>query len=257
MRPLTKYQKILIETRAAFDARLPLPPRPLGPGGQAESKTERKARALARPWKWDDIEAELTEEVAALKAELTEEVAALKADPSKIDDEHEYEGASPGEYRASVYLGSHVITPSSKVYMPWALGNLTPCPTCKGTGRRNPRNEIERIHVAEWWRLHVGSEKMDWPGENTPAWSAYIQRRNAVVDANEDGTLDCNECDGCGSHEARADQVWASEMSRLAEERGLVFEEENAYFVSLYFSIDENNEDENDNKPTMNYKGVA
>lgn len=242
MRPLTKYQKILLETRAAFDARLPLPPRPLGPGGQAESKTERKARALARTWKWDDIE-----------ARLTEEVAALKADPSKIDDEHKYEGADPGEYRASVWLGSYVITPSSKIYMPWALGNLTPCPTCRGTSKRPPRNEIEELFVAELRRLS-DEEKMDWPGEITPAWSAYIRRRNAVMDANDNGTLDCNECDGCGFHEARADQVWASEMSRLAEERGLVFEEEDAYFVSLYFSIDEN---EDDNKPTMNYKEVA
>lgn len=242
MRPLTKYQKILIETRAAFDARLPLPPRPLGPGGQAESKTERKARALARTWKWDDIE-----------ARLTEEVAALKADPSKIDDEHKYEGADPGEYRASVWLGSYVITPSSKIYMPWATGNLTPCPTCRNTNKRPPRNEIEELYVAEWKRLS-DEEKMVWPGEITPAWSQYIRRKNAVLNVNEDGTLDCNECDGCGYHEARADQVWASEMSRLAEERGLVFEEEDAYFVSLYFSIDEN---EDDNKPTMNYKEVA
>ena len=244
MRPLTKYQKILIETRAAFDARLPLPPRPLGPGGQAESKTERKARALARTsWKWDDIE-----------ARLTEEAAALKADPSKIDDEHKYDGAEPGEYRSSIHLGSYVISPSSKVYMPWAFGNLTPCPTCRGTSKRPPRNEIEELYVAEWKRLS-DEEKMDWPGEITPAWSAYIRRKNAVMDVNEDGTLGCNECDGCGSHEAYADQVWASEMSSLAEERGLVFEAEDAYFVSLYFSIDENNED--DNKPTMNYKGVA
>lgn len=246
MRTLTKYQKILFETRAAFDARLPLPPRPLSHGGQAESKTERKARALARTsWKWDDIE-----------AELTEEVAALKADPAEIDDEHKYEDAEQGEYRASVYLGSYVITPSSKVYMPWACSNLTPCPTCRGTGKRPPRNEIEDLHVAEWRRLH-GEERMDWPGEITPAWGAYIQRKNAVMDVNEDGTLGCNECDGCGSHEAYADQVWASEMSSLAKERGLVFnEEEGEYFVSLYFSIDED-ENEDDNKPTMNYKGVA
>lgn len=248
MRPLTKYQKILIETRAAFDARLPLPPRPLGPGGQAESKTERKARALARTWKWDDIE-----------ARLTEEVAALKADPSEIDDEHTYESAEPGEYRALVGLGAYAITPSSKVYMPWACSNLTPCPTCRGTSKRPPRNEIEELYVAEWKRLS-DEEKMVWPGEITPAWSAYIQRKNAVIDVNDDGTLDCNECDGCGSHEARADQVWAREMGSLAEERGLVFDEEEGYYlVSLYFSIDENNEDENedDNKPTMNYKGVA
>lgn len=247
MRPLTKYQKILFETRAAFDARLPLPPRPLGPGGQAESKTERKARALTRTWKWDDIE-----------AKLTEEVAALKADPSKIDDEHKYEGSEPGEYRASLHLGSYVITPSSKVYMPWATGNLTPCPICRGTGKRLPRNEIERLYVAEWWRLNVGEEKMAWPGEITPAWRAYIDRRNAVGDVNDNGTLGCNECDGCGFHEAHADQVWASEMSSLAEERGLVFdEEEGGYFVSLYFSIDENEAPADDNKPTMNYKGVA
>lgn len=248
MRPLTKYQKILIETRAAFDARLPLPPRPLGPGGQAESTTERKARALARTWKWDDIE-----------ARLTEEVAALKADPSKIDEEHEYEGADPGEYRASAYLGSYVISPSSKVYMPWAHGNLTPCPTCRGTGKRPPRNEIEELYVAEWRRLH-GEEKMDWPGEITPAWSAYINRRNAVVDVNDDGTLGCNECDVCGFHEARADQVWASEMAHLAEERGLTFNEEEGYYlVSLYFSVNDENEDDapEASKPTMNYKGVA
>lgn len=250
MRPLTKYQRALIETRAAFDARLPLPPRPLGPGGQAESKTERKAKALAQTWKWDDIE-----------AKLTEEVAALKADPSKIDEEHEYESADPGEYRASVYLGSYTISPSGKVYMPWALGNLTTCPTCRGTGKRPPRNEIEELFVAELRRLST-EEKMDWPGEMTPAWSAYIQRKNAVMDVNEDGTLDCNECDGCSFHEARADQVWATEMSRLAEERELVFDEEDGgYYVSLYFTVDTEDDDATvaatNNTATMNYKGCA
>jgi len=252
MRPLTKYQRALIETRAALDARLPLPPRPLGPGGQAESKTEREAKALARTWKWDDIE-----------AQLTEEVAALKADPSKIDEEHKYESGDEGEYRASVYLGSYVITPSSKVYMPWALGNLTPCPACRGTGKRPPRNEIEEVHVAEWKRLSFGGEDHTaWPGEMTPEWRAHIGRVNAVVDVNEDGTLDCNECEGCSFHEARKDQVWASEMSSLAEERGLVFDEEDGgYYVSLYFTIDTEDAGgtvvSTDNTTTMSFKGCA
>lgn len=82
------------------------------------------------------------------------------------------------------------------------------------------------------------------------------------MDANDDGTLDCNECDGCGFHEARADQVWATEMSRLAEERELVFDEEDGgYYVSLYFTVDTEDDDATvaatNNTATMNYKGCA
>ncbi len=126
------------------------------------------------------------------------------------------------------------------------MSNLTPCPACKGTGRRKPRNEIERLHVAEWKRLSFdGEDHMAWPGEMTLEWTEYIGRANAVYLVNQDdGTLDCAECSGHQFAEAWADMVWTGEMERLAEERGLSFDQEDgSYYVSLYFTVDAEDED--------------
>ncbi len=101
MRPLTKYQKILAETRVAFDERRPLPPRPRGPYGAAESKTESEALAQARSWNWDRIQ-----------QKLEAEAAALQQSPCNLSEENDYEGADAGEYRVSHYLGPYIISPS-------------------------------------------------------------------------------------------------------------------------------------------------
>jgi hypothetical protein len=227
---MNRYQKILAETRVAFDERRPLPPRPRGPRGAAESKTERRAKRMAQTHDWDRIQ-----------QKLEAEVAALQANPGNLSEENDYEGADKGEYRAGIYLGSYIISPSGKVYAPWAHSNLTPCPACKGTGRRKPRNEIERLHVAEKKRLSAGgSDHMTWPGSMTVEWTEYIGRANAVYLVNQDdGTLDCAECSGHQFAEAWADMVWTGEMERLAEERGLSFDQEDyGYFVFYYFTVD-------------------
>lgn len=240
MRPLTKYQKILAETRVAFDERRPLPPRPRGPRGAAESETERRAKRMAQTHDWDRIQSKL-------EAEAT----ALQANPCNLSEENNYEGADEGEYRVSHYLGSYIISPSGKVYMPWAHSNLTKCPACKGNGRRKPRNEIECIHVVEKKRLSAGgSDHMTWPGFMTLEWTEYIGRANAVYLVNQDdGTLDCAECSGHQFAEAWADMVWTGEMERLAEERGLSFDEEDGgYFIFKYFTVDTEDDGATDDK---------
>ena len=226
---MNRDQKILAETRVAFDERRPLPPRPCGPRGAAESETERRAKRMAQTHDWDRIQ-----------QKLEAEAAALQASPCNLSEENDYEGADEGEYRVSHYLGSYIISPSGKVYAPWAMSNLTPCPACKGTGRRKPRNEIERLHVADWVRLSVnGQDHMSWPGDMTPEWREHIRRVNAVTDVSEDGTLSCNECEGCHFAEAMADSIWANEMSRLAEKRDLYFnEEDGGYFIFKNFTVD-------------------
>lgn len=233
---MSSYKKILDETRAAFEAKRPLPPRPLGPRGRMESDTELSAKAAAHSWKWDKIE-----------AELKTRAADLQASPCNLDYENDYEGADPGEHRVVVMLGSYAISPSGKVYMPWAHSNLTPCPACKGIGRRKPRNEIERIHVAENARLDAGEdgeEPVRWTGTMTEQWSTYIDRRNTVVEVWADGTLTCNECRGCQYAEAEADSVWNAEMERIADERGLSFDQDDGdYYVALYFTVNADEEE--------------
>lgn len=231
---MNRYQKILTETQAAFDARRPLPPRPRGPRGAEESNTERKAKEQARSWNWDRI-----------KGKLDAEVASLQESPCNLDRENDYEGADDGEHRAVIYLGSYVISPSGKIYTPFAHSNLTKCPACNGTGRRKPRNSIERIHAAEWLRLSIdGNDCMAWPGAMTPEWRAHVDRVNAVCHVNSDGTLDCTECAGHQYAEAWADRVWTGEMERLAQERGLSFDyEDDGYFVFKYFTVNVDAED--------------
>lgn len=52
-------------------------------------------------------------------------------------DREDWEPDEPGRERRAVGLGSVMsLTPSGKCYMPFACGNLNPCPCCNGTGNR-------------------------------------------------------------------------------------------------------------------------
>ena len=120
----------------------------------------------------------------------------------------------------TIYLGDiRSITPSGKVYMPFACSNLTPCPRCKGT------TQIENKHYKKkkWMKVHNKREVLLFnairqygPYANWP--TKIQQQRNKLLKQNNHWVqwLICPECLGLGSLEARLDQdFWEQLESEL------------------------------------------
>jgi hypothetical protein len=60
------------------------------------------------------------------------------AEPEWYRDEAPEPGFEGEGVAERLYLGTvFSLAPSGKYYMPWACGNLAPCPRCKGTGKRD------------------------------------------------------------------------------------------------------------------------
>jgi hypothetical protein len=196
-----------------------------------------EAREEARSgWKWDKI----AETIEQQKADTL-----ARGDGTWDEDDCEEVDRTDDaiELATFVYLGSYVITPSGKVYTPFATSNLDPCPECDGKGVINPEKYTprDRLYLAEAERL----PEMVYPGERTPEWNVYIARKNALdryglAHSCRGWKVSCNLCDGDGRHEPEIDAAWHAEMEQQANERGLFFdcrESDNGYQIGATFTI--------------------
>jgi hypothetical protein len=163
----------------------------------------------------------------------------LPAIRKALDEETwEKDCEEPGMEVRRIYLGSvFSLTPSGKMYTPWAHGNLTPCPTCKGSGRVVPRSLRRRTQKKQSSR-HAGvMRRFDalWGAEPAvhadisrdfvsspipslgPAWRptnkraafAFIDRQPKKYGMRSflPGSS-CTACAGLGSREAHLDELW-------------------------------------------------
>lgn len=201
------------------------------PLGDRPNKADAKGRRLAtEATDWEGIASILRKEVEKFHPVYD----------GGADSEYSYEGADEGEYRASFWLGSQIhLSPSGKFYMPWAHGNLNACKSCGGKGRVKARSKVDKLLVAEYQRLE-NEDKVEWPGDLTPEWTAYIQRKNVLVIAGvNDRGVTCEQCGGNGYPEATADAAWYEQMEYMANENGLSFEcVDDGYFVFKYFQVE-------------------
>jgi len=140
-------------------------------------------------------------------------------------DREDWEPDEPGRERRAVGLGSVMsLTPSGKYYMPFACGNLNPCPCCNGTGNVRPR--VKRRTVKKWaarnrrqrglWLRRYGAAP-NWP----PRVRAASDRLNALVAR---GEPTCGRCGGTGSHEAWDDEKWNEAAEAALDAVGLGLE---------------------------------
>jgi hypothetical protein len=146
---------------------------------------------------------------------------------------------NPGTQIRRLYLGSvFSLTPSGKMYAPFACSNLTPCPTCKGTGRIVPRRykrRTQKKHIARHAYVqrrfdalyggepgvyaHAGASDegrggtpslgRPWHPTNKRAAFAFIDRQPKRYRMR--GFLpgsSCTACNGYGSREAWLDELW-------------------------------------------------
>lgn len=225
------------ELQQAFDAGTPL----VG-GGRPDHPLILEARREAREgWNWDKIQADLQEQKAAT---LAREDGGWDEDDTEMIDE------GMDEVATYVWIGTHVITPSAKVYTIFATGNLAKCPECAGKGVVDPEKYTPRdkLYIAEAERL----PDMKYTGERTSEWQAHVGRKNALTmyglgHSCSGWYLSCNLCDGLGVHEPEIDSAWYAEMERLANERDMFIDQRETdgdYQIGITFTLNSSPDDD-------------
>ena len=117
-----------------------------------------------------------------------------------------------GQWLQTMYLGSILnLTPSGKVYYPFACSNVMGCPCCKGTG------EIKNKHRRKKTIARLNKTfRLMWPTTHN---IEKLQKMRKQIDWWKP-ILECPECAGTGSLEARLDQDWQEQLERELETIG-------------------------------------
>jgi hypothetical protein len=134
-----------------------------------------------------------------------------------------------GQTYRTVYLGSVMgLAPSGKYYMPFACGNVSPCPDCLGTGkahdrryhppRQKPPRQPCRICDGTGQRLATSFINQMWlDGQGLAVGDAF-----PCNCCEGRGTLfsDCACCGGIGSQEAWEDEKYWEALEAAAGRAG-------------------------------------
>jgi hypothetical protein len=122
-----------------------------------------------------------------------------------------------------LYLGSILgLTPSGKMYTPFAASNVDPCPKCEGEGDiQNPDGHPAREHAMDTvdhvfriFAIHFFGYATEWPSE-VEEISAALNR----VKEKWSPRIDCPDCGGMGSAEAYLDEIWNETIQEEADRR--------------------------------------
>ena len=131
------------------------------------------------------------------------------------DDWHEEDGS----LRRSCYLGSWLsLSPSGKIYAPWANSNVDACPVCSGSGgvrvKRKRRLQTKYKNKAAKLRTYLLKYHGYWIGGTWPQhlvdrlhrWDTFARRVN-----------DCPRCGGIGAAEAHDDELFTEALESFME----------------------------------------
>jgi hypothetical protein len=134
---------------------------------------------------------------------MTTQILDINKIKQLLDNENIYED-SDGNKLQTIYLGSILdLTPSRKVYMTFACGNVVPCTKCNGKGaiknKHGKRKKFEKV---------MKKFRLIWP---TTENVELVMKLRKQVDWWEPKIL-CPECDGLGSLEARLDRDWWKQL---------------------------------------------
>ena len=143
----------------------------------------------------------------------------------------------------TVFLGSVLrLTPSGKIYAPFANSNVADCKQCQGTGYMRNRKVNLIVHeeskakrvllTAENIYNHVGFA--NWP--ETAKTEAL--RLDAAIAATAP-IQSCGWCGGLGSHEAAQDEDWNEALEAVAGSFGLAVEHDSGDIFLSFPSEDQ------------------
>lgn len=203
--------------------------------------------------------AKTPEERRAYKARLWQRPEGDAFDVEEIRraiDKEEWEEAdestdSYGQVRR-IWLGTVFgVTPSGKVYAPFACSNVAGCATCKGRGviltvRERVAKKWSTKHAkarALWQKLGRTWDYGDPPTKPLLAAQRAFHNYQKV-------TRSCTACGGLGSREAYLDELWQEHHEKLFEDYGLSFEcgDSGDYFAAEYRDTPDEDEEETEDE---------
>lgn len=119
-----------------------------------------------------------------------------------------------GNKLQTIYLGSIIsLTPSKKVYTPFANSNVKPCPQCKGKGNiPNPNKKKKAYNKARKRQRELQLLTINlsmWTKNQERIMNKCYKQRLQWQE-----TLSCPLCYGECSLEARLDQDWWNQLER-------------------------------------------
>jgi hypothetical protein len=193
---------------------------------------------------------------------------AIRRELDKEDWESDPE--NPGTQVRRIFLGDvFSLTPSGKMYTPFACSNVDPCPTCKGTGIVLPRRlkrRVEKRHAARHARIkriiirrfggRDGYTVDIQPASLRAKAEAFARRVGYSSVCYRNGTT-CTACAGCGSREAHLDELWqeAAEEGIAETPKGdegdgvfLSWEDGDAFAVETRDEPEDDGDDEGDDE---------
>lgn len=168
------------------------------------------------------------------------------------------EGLVKSEFMGTVFQ----IMPSGKYYLPFACGNVTPCPQCKWAGTvPNPRKTRKRTarrarHCAQALCAEIMRRHGPWCGGAWPPGARKRLEHYRTIEKRNDPTIGCPTCNGVGSREAYEDQCFSEAMEDEASEHGCFIQSGEGDPCDLFLCKgvdpepdDEESEDEEDQQP--------
>jgi hypothetical protein len=127
-----------------------------------------------------------------------------------------------------VWLGTvFALTPSGKVYAPWASSNVMGCKHCKGTGSIvNHKADAATYAAADALNAELLADLLanhgPWFAGAWPADKREALEASRLTAAKHTPTLTCSWCNGNGSHEAAKDEDWWEALQHVAKSHGLI-----------------------------------
>lgn len=174
---------------------------------------------------------------ASARVEVYIDIDGVRGD-LETEDWEVYNEVGDGREVRRCYLGSWLsMSPSGKIYAPWANSNVAGCPVCDGSGdvpnplkhrlRVKYRNKAERLRK-RLLRYHGFYYGGTWP----PHLSTRLRRWDNL--GREDFT--CPRCGGLGSAEAHDDELFTEALDDYLEHESDLYIEyhDGDIFVTQY-----------------------
>jgi len=166
----------------------------------------------------------------------------LEALRAKLDREDWEDSDDLGRQMRRIYLGSWLsLSPSGKIYAPFACSNVEGCGSCNGTGKIRPQGsrrvvkklqnrsrEVRRLVMKRYGPYYEGN------------WPAYINKKLNRIERVQHRLADthCVACGGTGSREAHLDDLWRENMTTAFATKDMCFDEDGEdLFASEYRDI--------------------
>lgn len=162
----------------------------------------------------------------------------------EVDDDT---GSSYGrEFLGSVFG----LTPSGKVYAPFACSNVTPCPHCDGKEElpnAMPDPLLNDLLIKEQHSIRMEAVKRygsfvggKWPD----VLVSLLDSIESIIEMTAP-TRQCPYCDGLGSEEAWWDELWQEALEAVAEEHGgFIVVSDSDFFFFVEFEPEGDNDDD-------------